>query len=171
MAGEPVDDAQLQALYEERYSSAEPEIEFNASHILVESEAEAQALVSELEGGADFAELARERSTGPSGPSGGSLGWFGRGQMVPEFEQAVETLEPGGVSAPVQTQFGWHVIRLDERRDSEAPPLDQVRGELENELRGQVVEDELARLEGEADVTRVEVEVDPALIRDDGLLE
>ncbi|MEM7490952.1 MAG: peptidylprolyl isomerase [Pseudomonadota bacterium] len=171
VAGQPIDEAALQSLYDERYTDAESEPEFNASHILVETEAEAREIISELEGGADFAELARERSTGPSGPSGGELGWFGRGQMVPEFEAAVEGLEPENVSEPVQTQFGWHVVRLNERRDSEAPALDAVRGELENELRTEAVDAELARLEGQAEVERLEVEIDPALIRDTDLLE
>ncbi|MEM8851944.1 MAG: peptidylprolyl isomerase [Pseudomonadota bacterium] len=171
VASQPVDEAALQALYEEQYGSAEPTPEFNASHILVETEAEAQALVAELEDGADFAELAREHSTGPSGPSGGNLGWFGPGQMVPEFEATVVELEAGAVSAPVQTQFGWHVVRLNETRDQQAPGLDQVRAELENELRNDTVTAELDRLQGDADVVRTEVEIDPALIRNTDLLE
>ena len=73
---------------------------------------EAKAIVEELKGGADFAATAREKSTGPSGPGGGSLGWFGAGAMVPEFETAVAAMEAGDISDPVQTQFGWHVIKL-----------------------------------------------------------
>ena len=103
---EAVTDEAIQEAYDAQFANAEPLQEYNASHILVETEAEAQALVAELAAGADFAELAREHSTGPSGPSGGQLGWFGPGRMVPEFETAVVGLEVGGVSAPVQTQFG-----------------------------------------------------------------
>jgi peptidyl-prolyl cis-trans isomerase C len=171
VAGQPVDEATLQALYQDEYGSTEPMQEFNASHILVETQAEAQAILSELESGADFADLARERSTGPSGPSGGELGWFGAGMMVPEFEQAVMALEPGEVSEPVQTQFGWHVVRLNEQRDQAAPELDQVRAELEQRVRTEAVDAELARLTSEAEVARVEVELDPALIRRTDLLE
>jgi len=146
-------------------------VEFNASHILVETEEEAQALIEALDGGADFAELAQEKSTGPSGPNGGQLGWFGPGMMVPEFENAVAGMEPGEVSAPVQTQFGWHVIKLNETRDQDIPELDEVRAELEAMVRNAAVEAEVDRLTGEADISRTEVEVDPALIRQTDLLE
>ncbi|PWJ22133.1 peptidylprolyl isomerase [Jannaschia seohaensis] len=167
----PLEDGALQALYDETYGSAEPETEWNASHILVASEEEAQALVERLEGGADFAELARAESTGPSGPNGGALGWFGAGMMVPEFEAAVQGLEAGAVSAPVQTQFGWHVVKLNETRQKDAPPLEQVRAELESQLQSAAVDAEVSRLTEAANVTRAEVEIDPALIRDGGLLE
>lgn len=130
-----VTDEAIADLYEETVGSAEAEPEFNASHILVETEEEALAIVEDLNGGADFAELAREKSTGPSGPEGGLLGWFGAGAMVPEFEEAVVALEDGAVSAPVQTQFGWHVIKRNESRDKPKPTLEemtlQLRGQLE----------------------------------------
>jgi peptidyl-prolyl cis-trans isomerase C len=165
------DDAAIQALYDETFGGAEPETEWNASHILVATEEEAQALVDQLGEGADFAELARENSTGPSGPNGGSLGWFGTGMMVPEFEQAVQGLEPGGVSEPVQTQFGWHVVKLNETRLREAPALEDVRDQLVQQVQSEAVDAELARLTDQAQVERAEVEVDPALIRDDSLLQ
>lgn len=171
IAGREVDEAAVQAAYDAAYADAEAETEYNASHILVETEEEARAIKAELDGGADFAELAREKSTGPSGPNGGQLGWFGAGMMVPEFQTAVETLEPGEVSEPVQTQFGWHVIVLNETRVQEAPGLEQVRAELEAQVRQQAVEAEVARLTEEATVERAEVEVDPALVRDDALLD
>ena len=85
VVADAVTDEALKAAYEETYGSAEPEKEFNASHILVATEDEAKALVEALNGGADFAELAKEKSTGPSGPRGGNLGWFGTGAMVPPF--------------------------------------------------------------------------------------
>ena len=171
IAGREVDEAAVQAAYDAAYADAEAETEYNASHILVETEEEARAIKAELDGGADFAELAREKSTGPSGPNGGQLGWFGAGMMVPEFQTAVETLEPGEVSEPVQTQFGWHVIVLNETRVQEAPGLEKVRAELEAQVRQQAVEAEVARLTEEATVERAEVEVDPALVRDDALLD
>lgn len=113
--------------------------ELRARHILVPSEEEALALIEELNGGKDFAELAQEKSTGPTGPNGGDLGFFGRNQMVAEFETAAYALEVGGVSAPVQTQFGWHVIKVEERREGQNPTLE----ELEAQLRQQLIVSEL----------------------------
>lgn len=165
-----LDESAIQDAYKARYAEGEPETEFSASHILVETEEEAKELVTLLEGDADFAELAKEKSTGPSGPSGGSLGWFGKGAMVPEFEQAVVALEDGAVSEPVQTQFGWHVIKRNESRIKEAPALDDVRDEIERELRAKAIDDEINRLTDAADVTRAEVAVDPTAIRNVGLL-
>ena len=161
----------LQAAYEARFADAEPTREYNAAHILVETEEEAQDLVAELEGGADFAELARERSTGPSGPDGGALGWFAAGQMVPEFAEAVTAMEPGAISEPVQTQFGWHVVQLNETRLAEAPPLEQVRGELAQELENAAVEAHIAEVTSAAEVERAEVEIDPALLSDMSLVD
>lgn len=170
LSTQPIDEAALQAAYESQYGDAEAAPEFNASHILVETEEEATALIAELEGGADFAELAREKSTGPSGPNGGQLGWFGPGMMVPSFEEAVVDMEVGAISAPVETQFGWHVIKLNETRQQELPGLEQVRVELEEAVRSAAVEAALADLTAAADVTNADVEIDPALIRDDTLL-
>ena len=165
-----LDEAAVEAVYKERFAEGEPDMEFNASHILVETEDEAKELVTMLADGADFAELAKEKSTGPSGPSGGSLGWFGKGAMVPAFEQAVVAMEDDTVSEPVQTQFGWHVIKRNESRVKEAPALDDVRDEIERELRAKAIDDEITRLTDTAAVSRTEVEVDPAAIRDVGLL-
>lgn len=165
------DDA-LQAAYNEAFGGVEPEVEFNASHILVETEEEAKELVTTLEGGADFAELAKEKSTGPSGPRGGELGWFGLGTMVPPFEEAVATMEVGTISAPVQTQFGWHVIRLNEERVKDAPPLEAVRDQLADGITRTAIEARVAELTEGADVTRKTIEdIDPALINDISLLE
>lgn len=151
--------------YESRYANVEAEQEFNAAHILVESEEEALALVTALNDGADFAELAKEKSTGPSGPNGGDLGWFGKGAMVPEFEAAVLELEKDGVSAPVQTQFGWHVVKLLDTRDIAAPEFDAVRAELEGALAQEAVQSRLVELEQSATVTRVEDgTIDPAVL-------
>jgi peptidyl-prolyl cis-trans isomerase C len=108
-------DSAVQEAYEAAYADGGG-VEFNAAHILVETEEAAAALVEQARGGADFATLARENSTGPSGPNGGDLGWFGPGMMVAPFEEAVLALEVGAVSDPVQTQFGWHVIKLNETR-------------------------------------------------------
>lgn len=156
----------IEAAYAARYADAQPSTEYNASHILVETEEEAQSLIGQIDEGANFAELAREHSTGPSGPDGGSLGWFGAGMMVPEFEEAVMALEAGEVSPPVQTQFGWHVVRLNETRMAEAPPLEEVRGEIAEELRQQAVEARISEVVEQADITRAEVDVDPSILSD-----
>ena len=109
--------------------------EVKARHILVETEAEAQAVKAELDGGADFVALAKERSVGPSGPDGGDLGWFTSGQMVGPFAEAAFAADKGTITAPVQTRFGWHVILVEDKRDQvpleEAAP--QIREALVNE--------------------------------------
>ena len=162
----PVSDEDLQAEYDAVYGSAGPVTEYNASHILLESEEDAQAVIAELAEGADFAELAQERSVGPSGPNGGQLGWFTAGMMVPDFEQAVFALEVGEVSAPVQTQFGWHVVVLNDTREQEPPGLDQVRAELEEGLRRARVDAALQELTEAAEIDRPEIQIDPSAIRD-----
>ncbi len=160
----------IQALYEETYLNVEPEPEFNASHILVDTEEEALAIIETLNGGADFADLAKEKSTGPSGPTGGELGWFGLGMMVQPFEDAVKEMEVGQISGPVQTQFGWHVLRLNDKRDIPAPTLESVRSQLVEQIQQNTVEEAIAALREGADITVVEG-VDPAASRDLSLLE
>lgn len=122
-----ISEEDILAEYEQQAGLAAP-VQYKARHILVESQGEAQAIIVELDGGADFATLAQEKSTGPSGPNGGDLGWFSPEQMVAPFSQAVAAMEDGAYSSrPVQTDFGWHVILREESRASEPPPLDSVR--------------------------------------------
>ena len=167
-----VTDDALQAAYDEQYASAEPVTEYNAAHILLETEDEAQAVISELEGGADFAEVARAKSTGPSAPNGGDLGWFATGTMVKPFEDAVTQLEPGQISAPVQTQFGWHVIKLNEAREREVPTLDAVREELAATIQRQAIEQAVNAATSAAQIERADLSgIDPAVVRDVTLLE
>ncbi|MCK8484384.1 peptidylprolyl isomerase [Aliiroseovarius sp. S2029] len=171
IAGAVTDEA-LQAAYDAEYADAEPTQEFSAAHILVETEDKAKELIEELDGGADFAELAKEHSTGPSGPGGGELGWFSAGMMVKPFEDAVMGMEPGSVSAPVQTQFGWHVIKLNETRMKGAPTLDEVRSELTIKVENDAVEAALKALLDAAKIDRIELEsIDPAALRDMTLLD
>ena len=161
----------LRAFYDERYLGAEPALEFNAAHILVQTEEEAEALVAELEGGADFAVLARENSGDPgSAGQGGDLGWFGLGRMVPQFEAAVVDLSPGETSSPVETQFGWHVIRLIDTRSASAPPFEAVRDQLAAELQQQVVMQEIAAAREGVEIEVMSEGIDPALIRNQTLL-
>lgn len=151
VAREAVTEENLRATYDSLYSDF-AETEYNASHILVETQEEAHAIVEDLGGGADFATLARERSTGPSGPNGGSLGWFGEGMMVPAFEEAVLALSVGEVSEPVETQFGWHVVVLNDKRTQSAPPFEELRGELVTTVQEEAYEDYIAGLRQDADI-------------------
>ncbi len=116
----------------------QPTRQYKARHILVATQSDAIDVIAALDGGADFAETAKERSTGPSGPSGGDLGWFSPEQMVKPFSDAVIELDDGAYSKePVQTQFGWHVILREDSRDNEPPPLDSVRDTVKQRIEQQ----------------------------------
>ncbi|NOD66710.1 peptidylprolyl isomerase [Ruegeria sp. HKCCD7303] len=149
-----VTDDAIQAAYDAQFKDFAGEDEFDANHILVETEEKAKELKLQLDEGADFAELARENSTGPSGPNGGALGWFGKGQMVPEFEGAVIALEKGQVSDPVQTQFGWHLVKLNDKRKTEAPELDIVREELVQTIQQDVIQARIDELTQQSQIER-----------------
>lgn len=181
---ERVTDEAVQSAYDAAYSEGEPE--WDVSHILftaegdaaeddpavAEARAKAEQAIADLGAGADFAELARERSEGPSGPNGGKLGWYGEGALVPEFENAMKAMEPGTVSAePVRTQFGYHVIQLHGTRTTEPPALDLVRGEIVDTLQREAVEARVAELEETVEVTRDVEGIDPAVLDDLSLLE
>ena len=162
----------VKATYDTQFANAKLSKEYNASHILIETEEEALAIQTDIAGGADFATVAKEKSTGPSGPNGGSLGWFGKGAMVPSFEAAVVGLEVGAVSAPVQTQFGWHVIILNETRDINAPELDAVRAEIEGALRQEAVAIKIEELREAATIDQSGVEgLDPSILSDFSIVE
>jgi peptidyl-prolyl cis-trans isomerase C len=161
----------VEAAYKADYVDADLGVEYNASHILVETEEKAKELVQELADGADFAELARANSTGPTGPNGGSLGWFGKGRMLKAFEDAVAAMEPGAVSAPVQTRYGWHVITLNETRTMDAPPLEQVRPAIEQKLKQDAVQAYIAEQAEAGEVTRLDfTEIDTSILNNLGLL-
>ncbi len=170
-ARESTSEEAIQAEYEAEFANEPGEMEFNASHILVETEDEAKSIITELEGGADFAELAKEKSTGPSGPNGGLLGWFGPGMMVAPFEEAVLALEPGEISPPVQTQFGWHVVTLNDRRQTEAPTIDDVRDQLVETIQRRAVEELVEELKAAGEVALPDPDAfDPTIINNVTLL-
>ena len=126
-----VTDEEVRERFDNEIAAMAPESEIKARHILVASEEEAKAIVAELAQGKDFAELAKEKSTGPSGANGGDLGFFGKGQMVPEFEEAAFGLENGKfTTTPVKTQFGWHVILKEEEREKPKPEFEQVKDQI-----------------------------------------
>jgi len=171
MAG-AVNNGDIKAAYDAKYADGFGEDQYHAAHILVETEEEAKAIKTDLDAGADFAATAKEKSTGPSGPSGGDLGWFGVGSMVPEFETAVVSMEQGQVSDPIQTQFGWHVIILNEKRKKSAPELDAVRAELAGQLQEDAVEAKVEELTAAATIERPAIEgLQPEIIQNLGLVQ
>lgn len=124
-------DEEVRARYDKEIAATPAENEVNAAHILVETEEAAKELIKALDGGADFTELAKEKSTGPSGPQGGDLGYFTKGRMVPEFEEAVFALAPGSYTKePVKTQFGFHVILAKDIRPVQPPAFEQVEQQI-----------------------------------------
>ena len=157
----------IQSAYEETYLNVDLGVEFNASHILLEAEEEALALLAELEAGLDFAEAAKENSTGPTGPNGGLLGWFGRGDMVGPFDAAVAEMEAGALAGPVQTQFGWHLIKLNETRPIEPPSFEEVAEELADQVGSDALDIAIDALSLTSEIIRmVPEDFDPALITD-----
>jgi len=171
LPGEVTDEA-VQAAYDARFDAEHAEVEYDADHILVASEEEAQAIIDRIDAGEDFADLARELSTDAgSGANGGDLGWFTLGMMVEPFSNAVGAMEPGTVSAPVQSQFGWHVIKLNDTRRQEPPPLEAVRAQIEGELQQAAISARIEELQDGAEITRPEDDLDPAAIFALDLLE
>ena len=155
-----VSDEILKTTYLQKYDKNKAGKEYKASHILVDTMEKAKGLVRLLEGGASFGELAKEYSIGPSGPGGGDLGWFKKGQMVKPFETAVLDMEIGTYSRPVQTQFGFHLIQLDGRRKILPPKFEDVRGNLEIELQNLAVDTYLRELMINADVIMPKTPID-----------
>jgi peptidyl-prolyl cis-trans isomerase C len=168
---EEIDEAAIAAAYEEATGDFEAATEWRASHIIVPTEEQAQELREEVDGGADFAELAREHSQDGAAERGGDLGWFGTGQMVPEFEEAVADMEAGEVRGPIQTQFGWHLVRLEETRETEPPALEEVRQQIVEQVRQQRLGEEIEAMRAEAEIERPETGVPPAAIRDATIIE
>ena len=120
-----ITDEELKSRYDKEVAGTTPKKQVDARHILVKTEEEAMAIIGELDTGKDFAELAKAKSTGPSGKNGGTLGYFSKGQMVPEFEKAAFALESGTYTKkPVKTQFGWHIILKQDERDEKPPKFE-----------------------------------------------
>lgn len=157
-----VTDEAVRARYDEDIAASEGSREYKARHILLESEDKAQSLIAELDEGAEFQALAKEHSTGPSGPQGGDLGWFQTGDMVPPFGTAVEALEPGQHSSePVKTQFGWHVILLEETRAAEPPAFEDVRSQLRSRMVSEHIQQFVADLRQQGEVEVVAEDLKP----------
>ena len=131
----PVSDAEVQAEYD-KFKAQASGTEYRARHILVENEDEAKALIAQIKGGASFEDLAKKNSKDPgSGENGGDLDFANAGSYVPEFSQAMVKLKKGEMTeAPVKSQFGWHIIKLDDMREAQFPPLDEVKPQIQQRL-------------------------------------
>jgi len=152
-SGVDISDAKLKKEYEEKIVKADIS-EYKARHILLKTEAEANAVIKELNNGAVFSDVAKAKSTGPTGPEGGDLGWFKAGQMVPPFSQALAKMKKGTYTKqPVQTQFGWHVILLEDTRKATPPKFEDVKPQLANMMRSQEVSSYIEGLRKKAKVT------------------
>lgn len=148
--------------YEDVLNTLEEVQETRASHILVETEDEAKDLIAKLDEGADFAELAKEYSKGPTGENGGDLNYFAKDQMVPEFADAAFALDVGQYSkAPVQTQFGWHVIKVTDRRVRPEPEFEALKPQLENQVRQEILMELLKEWEKGVKIEKFDINGDP----------
>jgi len=149
------DDA-MKKVYEDATKQITGEQEVHARHILVETEDEAKAVEEELKKGADFAELAKKKSKDPGASDGGDLGFFTKDQMVPEFSAVAFALEPGKISDPVKSQFGWHIIKVEEKRNRKAPDFEQVKSQIETYVTRKAQADYVAKLRETAKVERMD---------------
>lgn len=144
-------DEQLIAGYERQFGAAS--YEYKARHILLKTEDQAQAIIDALRSGADFASLAKEHSTGPSGANGGDLGWFSLDKMVPPFAEAVKSMNKGDISVtPVQTNFGYHVIQVDDLREIEQPSFEDMRTQVQQQMIRDTINDYINSLRENAEI-------------------
>jgi peptidyl-prolyl cis-trans isomerase C len=155
-------DEAMKKVYEAASKEITGEDEVHARHILVETEDEAKAVEEELKKGADFAELAKKKSKDPGASDGGDLGFFTKDQMVPEFSTVAFALEPGKISDPVKSQFGWHIIKVEEKRNRKAPEFEQVKAQIETYVTRKAQADYVAKLRETAKVERTDKPDDSA---------
>ncbi|WP_315723928.1 MULTISPECIES: peptidylprolyl isomerase [unclassified Bradyrhizobium] len=146
----------MKKVYEEASKQIGGEQEVHARHILVETEDEAKAVKAELAKGADFAELAKKKSKDPGASDGGDLGFFTKEQMVPEFANVAFAMEPGKISDPVKTQFGWHIIKVEEKRNRKPPEFDQVKSQIETYVTRKAQADYVSKLREAAKIERMD---------------
>ena len=149
-------DESMKKVYEEASKQISGEEEVHARHILVETEDEAKAVKAELDKGGDFAELAKKKSKDPGASDGGDLGFFTKDQMVPEFSQVAFSLEPGKISDPVKSQFGWHIIKVEEKRKRKAPDFDQVKAQIETYVTRKAQAEYVGKLRDSAKIERMD---------------
>ncbi|HEY0220209.1 MAG TPA: peptidylprolyl isomerase [Afipia sp.] len=161
-----VNDASMKKVYEEASKQITGEMEVHARHILVDTEDQAKEVIAELNKGADFAELAKKKSKDPGASDGGDLGFFTKDQMVPEFSAVAFALEPGKISDPVKSQFGWHVIKVEEKRARKAPDFDQVKPQIEAFVVRKAQAEYVAKLRADAKIERLDKPADAAATTD-----
>lgn len=165
-----VSDEKIEDAYKTKYADAEPSREYHAAHIIVDTEEEAQKIKDAIDGGADFAEEAKKNSKDGAAANGGDLGWFTLDAMVQPFAEAIAGMKDGEVKGPVQTEYGWHVVKLMESRLTDAPKIEDVRDELIGDLRQQAVETRVTETVEKAKVEKMVEGVDPAILKNDALL-
>jgi len=154
-AKEAATDAAMKKVYDDAAKAQKPEPEVKASHILVPTEEEAKAALKRVKGGEDFAKVADEVSKDP-GSKGGDLGWFTKDRMVPEFADAAFKLQKGQISDPVKSQFGWHIIKVEDTRTKEFPPFEQVKDQVSNYVAQKSQTDLILKLREAAKIERNE---------------
>ena len=160
--GSQVTEEALQKIYSETRSEMASGDQIKARHILLDNEEKAAEIIRKLKAGEEFAKLASEYSTGPSAASGGDLGWFGEGQMVPEFSKAAFALNPGDiVTKPVKTQFGWHIILVEDRKVSAPPSFDEAKEQLASTMSQKLMKELIETLRTKAKIVRFQADGTP----------
>jgi len=158
-----VDEKEMRKLYDESVAKAGAEQEVHARHILVDSEDKAKEIITQLKGGADFAKLAKENSKDPGASDGGDLGYFSKDQMVPDFAEAAFKLDKGKVSeTPVKTQFGFHVIKVEDKRDKKPPTYEQVKDQIQSFVVRKAQAETVMKLREGAKIERLTAAATPA---------
>ena len=170
-ADKAVTDAALKKAYEAKYADAKPTKEYHAAHIIVKTKAEAEKIKKEIDGGADFAAEAKKYSTDGSASNGGDLGWFKLDAMVKPFADALTDMKDGQVKGPIQTQYGWHVVKLIGTKMVDAPKLADVKDKLADEIRQAAVEKRVTDVVDAAKIDKMTKGIDPSVLNDQSILD
>ncbi|OOY30342.1 peptidylprolyl isomerase [Thioclava sp. F36-6] len=169
-ADKAVTDEAVQKAYDAKYAKAEPTKEYHAAHIIVKTKEEAEKIKKEIDNGADFAELAKKNSTDGAAANGGDLGWFKLDAMVKPFADEVAGMKDGEVAGPIQTQYGWHVVKLLGTKMVDAPKLADVRKKLEGDIRQEAVQNRVKAVVDEAKIDKMTDGIDPSVLKDQSIL-
>ncbi|SFN31386.1 peptidyl-prolyl cis-trans isomerase C [Thioclava dalianensis] len=170
-ADKAVTDAALKKAYEAKYADAKPTKEYHAAHIIVKTKDEAEKIKKEIDGGADFAAEAKKYSTDGSASNGGDLGWFKLDAMVKPFADALTDMKDGQVKGPIQTQYGWHVVKLIGTKMVDAPKLADVKDKLAGEIRQAAVEKRVTDVVDAAKIDKMTKGIDPSVLNDQSILD
>ena len=161
----------VKSAYQNLTNDFKGSLEYNASHILVKEEGQATTIRKDISNGKNFEALAKEHSIGPTGKNGGNLDWFDLGSMVPEFSTALMVLSEGDISQPVQTKFGWHLIKLNKTREKKVPEFKEIKAQLAQNLRQKKINDYLKSLTENSEINFVGKNINPNEITNMELLE